>query len=229
MIDSPIGQIHMRRPTETEAIQFEDKHRSARRKRDDTEIVDGSLYNNGLEEILACVTSHKVEEMHPADDGLLADVPALFDRLVSEFRSVGGAGLDAKSCPEAVTEDFARGFGKKAVGFLYGGVQIACRKLTWPEYTAFSAERDDTNWLAVLAKYTKRCILSPVGTDLESLAGRFPYLTVAIGLKLYDLAEGVVENKQKKSVSVSQTKSETCTSQQPAFLQPDMASGGGGS
>ena len=201
MIASAIGPIHMRAPTEAEAIRLEDRYRAARRKPADGETVDGALYDNGLEEVLACVTSHKVSELHPSDGGLLDDAPALFEQMAAEFRSLGGAGINAEPCAEAVTEDLARSFGKKAVGLSYGGVQLVARKLTWAEYNAFATERDEANLWGLLAKYGKRCVVSHTQEEVAELCGRFPYFSMTIGAKLYHVAQGAVDSSLGKSAT----------------------------
>lgn len=201
MITSSIGPIHLRAPTEAEAIRLEDRYRAARRKPADGEVIDGALYDNGLEEVLACVTSHKASVLHPSDGGLLDDAPALFEQLAAEFRSLGGAALNAEPCAEAVTEDLARSFGKKAVGLAYGGVQLVARKLTWAEYTAFATERDEANLWSLLAKYGKRCIVSHSQEEVAALCGKFPYFSMTIGAKLYHVAQGAVDSSLGKSAT----------------------------
>lgn len=226
MIQSPIGAIHLRAPTEDEAVRFEDRYAAARRKPDDGSS-DGSVYDNGLDEVLACVTSHKVAELHPSDGGLLDDAPAFFEVLASEFRRLGGANLGIDVYPDAVTEEYQRGFGKKAVGLSYGGVNLVARKITWPEYVAMSQERDGGNMMALFTKYGKRCIVSHGPEELKALCEKFPYLSMTVGARLYNVAQGAVDSKMGKSESASPSKTPTSTSQPQASLQPDTASAGG--
>ena len=129
MIQSAIGPIALRAPTEIEAIRFEDRHRASRRKAADGEVVEGALYDNGLEEVLACVTSHKAAELHPADDGLLSDSPGVYERLCDEFRRLGGGALSLCDSPDAITEDIRLSYGRKALGFEYGGIKLVLRTM----------------------------------------------------------------------------------------------------
>ena len=147
MIQSAIGPIALRAPTEIEAIRFEDRHRASRRKAADGESVEGALYDNGLEEVLACVTSHKAAELHPADDGLLSDSPGVYERLCDEFRRLGGGALALCDSADAITEDIRLSYGRKALGFEYGGIKIVVRKLSWAEFQAFIVEREDGKYL----------------------------------------------------------------------------------
>ena len=200
MIQSAIGPITLRAPTEIEAIRFEDRHRASRRKAADGEVVEGALYDNGLEEVLACVTSHKAAELHPADDGLLSDSPGVYERLCDEFRRLGGGALALCDSADAITEDIRLSYGRKALGFEYGGIKLVVRKLSWAEFQAFIVEREDGNTWATLAKFGKRCMLTPT-EDLGALWDRFPYLAMTVGAKLYDLAQGAVDTKLGKSAN----------------------------
>ena len=197
MIRSPIGEIHLRIPTEAEAIAFEDKHRAARRTQDDD--ASGSVYDNGLDEVLACVTSHKVAQLHPSDGGLLDEAPALFDTLIAEFRALGGGGIKVEDCSEAITEEFAKSFGKKAVGLSYAGERLVVRKLTWAEYNAFASERTESNTWHLLAKYARRCVVSRSPEEVKVLCERYPYAAMTVGAKLYNLAQGAVDSSLGKS------------------------------
>lgn len=199
MIKSAIGEIHLRAPTEAEAIAFEDKHRASRRPQD--EDSGGSVYDNGLDEVLACVTSHKIEQLHPSDGGLLDDAPALFEVMIAEFRGLGGGGIKAEDCADAVTEDLGKSFGKKAVGMSYAGEKIVARKLTWAEYNAFASERTEANTWHLLAKYAKRCIVSHTPDEVKALCERYPYAAMTVGVRLYNLAQGAVDSSLGKSAT----------------------------
>ena len=108
--------------------------------------------------------------------------------------------LVSQNIEGAITEDIRLSYGRKALGFEYGGIKIVMRKLSWAEFQAFIVEREDGNTWATLAKFGKRCMLTPT-EDLGALWDRFPYLAMTVGAKLYDLAQGAVDTKLGKSAN----------------------------
>lgn len=197
VVESPEGPIVLRAPTEAEAIAIEDKLRESKRKRGPEE-TSASLYDNGVQEVLGCVLSPPKEQLD-TDDGLLGLYPGLFDRMVKEIRREGGYNLSAVEHPEAIDAATAATFKKRAVGYLYGDIKLAVRRLSWPEFQSIEG---GANMYAELAALGRNCLISHKTDDEKAalFAGR-PYLAMELGLALWRLAQGVAETKAKKSES----------------------------
>lgn len=213
-IETPEGVITLRAPTEVEALAFEDKHRAARRPRASGEQVTGAAYDNGINELLGCVTSPD-RKLLDVDDGWLSLYPGIADRIMKEFRRLGGYEIPLLPCPEAVDGPTAANFGRRALGFSYGDVKLCARRMTWPEYNAFQANQTGDNFWASLAAQGKACLLSHQGAEVDKLLLGRPYLAMDLGLKLLDHAMGVAETKAGKSETASSSKTATSTSPPP--------------
>ena len=213
-IETPEGVITMRAPTEGEALAFEDKHRAARRPRSSGEQVTGAVYDNGINELLGCVTSPD-RKVLDVDDGWLSLYPGIADRMIAEFRRLGGYHIALQPCPEAIDAQTLGNFGRRALGFAYGEVKLCARRMTWPEYNAFQANQTGENFWASLAAQGKACLLSHQGDEVEKLLLGRPYLAMDLGLKLLDHAMGVAETKAGKSATASSSKTATSTSPLP--------------
>lgn len=229
VINTPFGPIAMRTPTQAEAIAFEDKLRAARRPRAATEQVLGGAYDNGLQQLFACVLSPDAKVLD-VDDGWLADCPGIFDRMKEEFRRLGGYALDCVPCPEAIDDTARKNFGRKALGFEYSGQRIVARRMSYPEYNAFQANQTGENFWALLDAQGQACLVSHQGEgDLDRLLAGRPYLMMTLGIKLLDVAMGVAENAAGKSPSASSGKTAIFTSPPAISSQPDTAAAGASS
>lgn len=197
IVESPEGPIVLRAPTEAEAIAIEDKLRESKRKRGPEE-PSGSLYDNGVQEVLACVLSPS-KEVLDTDDGLLGLYPGLFDRMVAEVRREGGYHIGLVDCPEAIDAQTLATFKRRAVGFSYGDVRIVSRRLSWPEFQSIEG---GANFWSELAALGRNCLVShKTDEDKAALFAGRPYLAMDLGLSLWRLARGLVETKAKKSES----------------------------
>ena len=228
-IQTPEGAILLRCPTEAEAIAYEDKRRAARRPRAENEQVTGAVYDNGLNELLSAVVEPK-REVLDVDDGWLSLYPGVQDRMANEFRRLGGYALDAVDCPDAVSDKLRADFGRRVIGLEYGGQKLAIRRMTYPEYTALAANDDGTNLYKLLAQLARSCVVSHADAGEDRALSRLfegrPYMAQTLGLKLYELAQGVADAREKKSGNDSSGKIPTSTSQPQASSPGATASAG---
>lgn len=225
---TPEGIITMRAPTEAEAIAFEDKRRAARRPRAEGEQVTGGAYDNGIEELLACVVSPAKDVLN-VDDGWLALYPGVADRMAEEFRRLGGYHLQLALDAEAVSETHRANYGRRALGYSYGDVKLTARRMTWAEYNAFQANRTPENFWVLLAAQGRLCMLSHQDKEQEALLAGRPYLAMELGAALLNAAMGVAESALGKSASASTSKTAISTSPPATSSAPDTASAGASS
>lgn len=231
LVETPDGPIILRPPTEAEAVRYEDKRRMARRPRAAGEQVTGALYDDGREELLACVVTPSKQELE-ADDGPLELYPGVLDRMAETVRKLGGYYVDPVDCPEAVSEELRAKFKRRALGFEVGGIKVVCRRITSAEYSAFMANlaAGGAGFWDGLSKFGRSCLISHQGEgEQDQLFSGRPYLSMNIGAALYQAAQGVAETAAGKSVSASGSRTAISTSQPAISSQPATGATGAGS
>lgn len=229
-METGVGVVVLRRPTEAEVIAFEE----ARRQLLAPVAPDAPItsLDNGRETIRACITNMTPE----AASQLLRKYPGIVKRyLVEAFRIAGQAGDGFERDPSVVTLEQRKTYSDvQLVGLRCFGAPVVMRGISEERHTLIEirSARDAVGVgvpFPEVAALGRELMVSPKAESDEgkALLAEHPYLAVDLGRLLMEMASGRDADLLGKLKSYSPPDEKTSSSPPNASSSPDSAKAGG--